>query len=173
MRLTFSLADEGDAPEIAALRIASAAHLTERFGRGHWSGEASERGVLAGMHKAEVWLAHRGKVLVGTYRLSTTKPWAIDPAYFAKSRHPLYLTDMAVSPAMQRRGAGRQCLAHAVRIARKWPADAIRLDAYDAEAGAGEFYEKCGFREVGRVSYRGTPLIYFELILLPAPARAP
>ena len=47
----------------------------------------------------------------------------------------------------------------------KWPGDAIRLDAYDSQAGAGEFYRKCGFREAGRASYRGTPLIYFEMPL--------
>jgi hypothetical protein len=45
------------------------------------------------------------------------------------------------------------------------PGDAIRLDAYDAEAGAGEFYRKYGFREVGRASYRNVPLIYFERLL--------
>ena len=44
-------------------------------------------------------------------------------------------------------------------------ADAIRLDAYDAEAGAGEFYVKCGFREVGRVAYRGVPLTYYERLI--------
>jgi hypothetical protein len=46
-----------------------------------------------------------------------------------------------------------------------WPADAIRLDAWDAQAGAGEFYRKCGYREVGRAAYRKTRLIYFELAL--------
>ena len=50
-------------------------------------------------------------------------------------------------------------------VARAWPADAIRLDAYDADAGTGEFYRKCGFRECGRRVYRGTPLIYYELVL--------
>ncbi len=39
----------------------------------------------------------------------------------------------------------------------------IRLDAYDAPAGAGEFYRKFGFSEMGRTSYRGTPLVYFEM----------
>jgi GNAT superfamily N-acetyltransferase len=72
---------------------------------------------------------------------------------------------MAVRPDYQRRGIGRLCLEHAIRRVRDWPADAIRLDAYDAEAGAGEFYSKCGFREVGRVEYRGTPLVYYELFV--------
>ena len=45
---------------------------------------------------------------------------------------------------------------------RAWRGDAIRLDAYDAPAGAGGFSARCGFREVGRAAYRGVPLIYFE-----------
>lgn len=49
--------------------------------------------------------------------------------------------------------------------AQSGPADAICLDAYDAAAGAGPFYAKCGFREVGRASYRGTPLVYYEMLL--------
>ena len=69
---------------------------------------------------------------------------------------------MAVEPALQRTGIGRAMLDDAKRIAREWPGDAIRLDAYDTAAGAGEFYAKCGFREVGRAIYRGTPLIYYE-----------
>jgi GNAT superfamily N-acetyltransferase len=72
---------------------------------------------------------------------------------------------MAVDPLVQRRGIGRRLVREAIAAGRAWPADAIRLDAYDAEAGAGPFYAKCGFREVGRVSYRGNPLVYFELLL--------
>ena len=78
---------------------------------------------------------------------------------------PVYLTDMAILPDVQGQGIGRCCLERVVEIARSTPADAIRLDAYDAEAGAGRFYERCGFREVGRVSYRGVPLVYYERLL--------
>ena len=53
----------------------------------------------------------------------------------------------------------------ALRIARERLADAIRLDAYDSPAGAGAFYEKCGFRQVGRVIYRNTPLLYYEMMI--------
>jgi len=54
----------------------------------------------------------------------------------------------------------------AIRRAKAWPADAIRLDAYDTAGGAGAFYLQCGFREVGRVVYRKTPLIYLEMMLV-------
>lgn len=165
IRLSFAVADESDAPELAALRVATAHDLTEKFGRGHWSGEASERGVIAGMRESKIWLARRGASIVATFRMSTTKPWAIDRSYFAKYPRPLYLTDMAVRPDLQGKGIGRRCLAKAVEYTQKWPADAIRLDAYDAEAGAGAFYGKCGFREVGRVAYRGVPLVYYERLI--------
>ena len=77
----------------------------------------------------------------------------------------MYLLAMAVAPTRQRRGIGQRCLEEATRIAQAWPADAIRLDAYDAKAGGGSFYQRCGFAEVAHVSYRKTPLIYYELLL--------
>jgi GNAT superfamily N-acetyltransferase len=72
---------------------------------------------------------------------------------------------MAVSVAHQGRGLGRQALDDAGAVARDWPANAIRLDAYDAAAGAGDFYASCGYRECGRVTFKNTPLIYYELVL--------
>jgi GNAT superfamily N-acetyltransferase len=64
---------------------------------------------------------------------------------------------------MQKQGVGRALLEEATKIAREWPADAIRLDAWDAKAGAGPFYAKCGYREVAHATYKTAPLIYFEL----------
>ncbi|MGA9585123.1 MAG: GNAT family N-acetyltransferase [Terracidiphilus sp.] len=101
----------------------------------------------------------------GTLRLATKKPWAIDTSYFTAATKPLYLTGMAVHPKLQHKGIGRRLLQEAESIACTWPADAIRLDAFDAPAGAGPFYAKCGFREVARVACKNDPLIYFELTL--------
>jgi GNAT superfamily N-acetyltransferase len=140
-------------------------HLTRQYGRGHWSAKTSEKGALYAMRTSRVFVARAGIEIVATLRLATKKPWAIDASYFSACRRPLYLIAMAVAPAKQRQGLGRQCMEEARRIARAWPADAIRLDAYDAEAGAGPFYARCGCTEVRRVTYRNTPLIYYELRL--------
>lgn len=110
-------------------------------------------------------MARNDAGVVGTLRLATKKPWAIDTAYFSAAERPLYLTSMAVAPAAQRQGIGSLLLREAEAVARSWPGDCIRLDAFDGRAGAGPFYAKCGYREVGRVSYRNVPLIYFELML--------
>ena len=166
MRLVLESATVDDAPALAALRTAVAEHLTLQYGKGPWSSASSEKGVLHHMRTSRVCVARSEQGLIASLSLATKKPWAIDKTYFSACRRPLYLTDMAVKPDLQRSGIGRLCLEEAQRITREWPADAIRLDAFDAEAGAGDFYRKCGYREVGRVTYRNTPLIYFEMVLL-------
>ena len=163
--LALKQATESDVLAIAKLRAAVAQDLTEKFGSGHWSSPGSENGVRLDLRKPGLFIARRGRRVIATLRLSTKKPWAIDPTYFTDIRVPLYLTNMAVQPDLQRCGIGRCCLEEAVRIAGAWPAGAIRLDAYDADAGAGGFYARCGFREVGRVVYRSVPLIYYERLV--------
>jgi GNAT superfamily N-acetyltransferase len=165
MKLTFSIAVEADAPALAALHSAVADDLSSRYGRGGWSTHTTEKGVLFGMRHSRVLVASKGQTIVGTLHLPTKKPWAIDVSYFSPVKKALYLTNMAVLPEMQRRGIGRLLISEVVKQARAWPADAVRLDAFDAQAGAGPFYAKCGFQEVGRVVYRNAPLIYFEMLL--------
>ena len=165
MQISFTLAGPADAPSLVALRSEAARDLTRRFGEGHWSTEPTERGAIADLRNAQVWVARRGKRPVATFRLATRKPWAIDTSYFTECPRPIYLTNMAVQPQLQHCGIGRRCIEHAIGRVRLWPGDAIRLDAYHADAGAGGFYEKCGFRLVGRVVYRLTPLLYYELLL--------
>jgi GNAT superfamily N-acetyltransferase len=150
---------------IAALQNAAAGALTARFGAGHWSSLVTERGAALSQRHARVRLGRSGKHVLTVVRLATKKPWAIDVSYFTPVKRPLYLTGMAVSVAHQGQGLGRIALEDACAVARTWPADAIRLDAYDAPAGAGDFYHKCGFRERGRAVYRADPLVYYELLL--------
>ena len=165
MKISVTTASEADAPAIAALRTSVAEHLTRQFGKGHWSSCVTEKSVLRTIKTSRVLVARSNRELVGTLRLETKKPWAIDLSYFKSVSRPLYLHDMAVTPDRQRRGIGRLLVEEAKAVARAWPSEAIRLDAYYDAAGAGPFYAKCGFIEVGRKTYRGVPLVYFELML--------
>jgi GNAT superfamily N-acetyltransferase len=165
MRFTFQPATTDDATTLAALHNMVAEHLTSVHGQGPWSGESSEKGLLYAMRVSRVYVAREGAEIVATLRLVAHKPWAVDIRYFTPCRKALYLLAMAVAPARQRQGIGRWCLEEAKNIAKAWPAEAIRLDAYDAKAGAGGFYARCGYAEVGRVTYRKAPLIYYENLL--------
>jgi GNAT superfamily N-acetyltransferase len=165
MLLSIERASAGDAEAIASLQTRVAEELTRLHGIGHWSAPVPAYSVARAIGSSAVLVAREGPAIVGTVRLVARKPWAIDPVYFAQVARPLYLLSMAVEPARQRAGIGRQLLEAARAAAQEWPADTIRLDAYDHPAGAGPFYVKCGYREVGRVTYRRVPLIYYELML--------
>lgn len=165
MKLSIREAVAADAQEIVALRIAAADDLSARFGNGFWSSNTTDKGVMLGITTGKVLIATSAGMIVGTLTLSTRKPWAIDTAYFTKVKTPIYLTSMAVEPKLQGQGIGRDLLVAAEQAVRNWPGESIRLDAFDANAGAGEFYAKSGYKEVGRTIFRDVPLIYYELLL--------
>jgi GNAT superfamily N-acetyltransferase len=162
---TLTRATTDDAAAVAALRNLVAEELTARHGIGHWSSQSSEKGIRAAMKRSAIYLVRDEGRAIATLELATKKPWAIDRRYLTPVSRPLYLLGMAVDPGRQRTGVGRRCIAEAIAICRAWPADSLCLDAYDADAGAGEFYGKCGFTEVGRATYRNNPLIYFEMLV--------
>jgi GNAT superfamily N-acetyltransferase len=166
MPLVFAAATAADAAAIAALRMAAARDLTARFGAGTWSFAAeTESGVRAELRTSTVLFGREDGAVVATLRLSTKNPWVGNIDFFTPSDRPIYLTSMAVAPKRQREGIGRQLIEEARRVARNMRGDAIRLDSYDAAAGAEGFYLKCGFRPVRRAEYNGTPLIWFETAL--------
>ena len=165
MTLRFRDATASDIAAIAALLNATAGALTARFGEGRWSSITSERSVELSLRHGRMRVGVLGKRILTTLRLATKKPWAIDVAYFTPAQRPLYLTGMAVSVSHQRQGLGRAALQDARVVAVAWPADAIRLDAFDAPAGAGGFYERCGYEERAHVVYKDDALIYYELVL--------
>ncbi len=165
MRIKLQLATPGDVADLIALHTSVVERLRADFGEGYWVTKATEKGTLFTLRRASVYIARYRKKLIAHVNLTTRKPWAIDTKYFTPCRKPLYIIGMSVDPSFQRSGIGRQCIAEAIGIAKKWPADAIRLDAWEEAVGAGAFYRKCGFREVGRATYRIAPLIYFEMLL--------
>lgn len=161
----FGRADAGDIDAIADVRTAAADHLTREFGPGPWSTTSTADTVLRHFRSSCLLVARHDHGVVATLRLSTRRPWVMDVTWFTPVKVAIYLTDMAVAPTFQGRGIGRRLLDEAVATARAWPANAVRLDAYDAPAGAAGFYARCGFQQKARVIRQGTALIYFERLL--------
>src|SRR5204862_239211 len=112
-----------------SLRRVVADDLTRRYGEGPWSSSGTETAVKFDMRRAMVCVARSRGMVIATLNLSTRKPWAIDKKYFSPCNTPLYLTSMAVHPELQRTGIGRRCVDEARKIGKRWPSDAIRLDA--------------------------------------------
>jgi ribosomal protein S18 acetylase RimI-like enzyme len=165
---TISVATVEDAPALVALRTAVANDMTRQFGEGDWSAAPSETLVVKQIRASRVLLARRADHIVGTVRLTTAQQWAIDASAFSPAKTALYVLGLAVAPEARGQGIGHALMHAAKESAQSWPADAVWLDAYDDRAGAGPFYVRCGFREVGRARFGTLPLIYYEW--LPPPA---
>jgi GNAT superfamily N-acetyltransferase len=165
MPLTVEFATEVDIPELLQLRLVVDADQDRRFGNDRWTTTISEKSVARGLKSSRVLSARQDGRIVGMLRMETKRPWAIDLKYFTPVASSVYLHDVDVEPRLQRSGVGRQLMERAKDVAREWPVEAIRFDAYDGPSGGGSFYEKCAFIEVGRKVYRGVPLVYFEFVL--------
>jgi ribosomal protein S18 acetylase RimI-like enzyme len=165
INVSISLATPEDAAAIAEVISEAARDLTNKHGQGHWSAVATGKGVMNGMNKAKILLARASNQVVGTLRLTSSRPWVIDPAYFTPVPRPVYLVDMAVRPGFQRIGVGKSLIEEAKNMATALAGDSIRLDAYEGPAGASAFYLKCGFFEMGHVVYKTVPHVYFEWLI--------
>ena len=165
MALSFRFATESDIPGLLKLRLAVDADQARRFGNDRWSTTITERSIARGLKSSRVLVARRHGRIIAALRMETRKPWAIDLRYFTPVAKAVYLHDVDVDPLVQRSGVGRQLIERAKAVAQEWPVGAIRVDVYDGSSGGGPFYGKCGFTEVGRVVYRGVPLVYFEFVL--------
>jgi GNAT superfamily N-acetyltransferase len=176
VKLTIQEATPKDVAEILALRLAVGAFMQERYGDSRWAPpirEGSVRRLFKGPRTRKSDGETLIKILVGKSRgeivaltrMQTKKPWGFDLKYFTPGAKAVYLGDVEVSPKCQGQGFGTQLMATVVDHARGRPVGAVRTSAYDGAAGAGPFYAKRGFREMGRVTYRTIPMIYFVILL--------
>lgn len=157
-----STASPRDVAAIALLRSAVAEDLTQHHGQGPWSAFTSRSLVLRQLRATRILVARRGTDIVGTVRLIEANQTLFNYSAFNRASVALYVIGLAVSPRCRGQGVGRELMVSAKMAARAWPAQALWLDTYEHEAGAGPFYEKCGFRKVGTGQLNRPPLAYYE-----------
>lgn len=136
--LTFNTATPADAEELATLRNAVAADQFQRFSVKSFN--TTSRGILCDLRWGQILVARNKHQIVSSLLLVKKKPWSINVSYFTPVEHPLYVRAMNTMPTFQHRGSGTRLLKHALTFARRSGCDAVRLDAFDAPHGAGDFY---------------------------------
>ena len=162
MRITNASLD--DAGAIAAVRVAAANRLTREFGDGHWSAHTTDAAVARDIKASTVLVARDRGTIVGTLTLQTKRPLGYRRPYFTPARSRYTWSTWRSLPSGSVPGLAAALLTEALHAARASPAHALRLDAYEGPAGSGGFYRRCGYTAVGGKSYRGVPLLYFELM---------
>jgi GNAT superfamily N-acetyltransferase len=162
VRFSVNAAADSDVRAIAALRSAVAQDMTRKHGQGPWSGFVGRSTVLRQLRATKMLVARRDDEIVGTVRLMQANQAVFDFRMFTPAKVALYVIGLAVAPHARAQGVGRELMESAKSAARFWPAEALWLDTYEHEAGAGRFYEKCGFRRAGSGTLEGPPLGFYE-----------
>jgi len=151
---------------IHVVLIAAALRLTDEFGEGHWSRTSTIKTLRNSVGEGTLYAVCIAERIVGTFRISDRKIVFYRKEWFAEpDASALYLRDMAVAPDHQRRGVGRATMEEIDAIAGRGGLVAVRFDAYEGPAGAGPFYQKCGYKLVHRGLVGDTPLEYYEKVL--------
>jgi GNAT superfamily N-acetyltransferase len=164
--VTIRKADTDDIKLVRIILAAVADDLTARFGCGHWSTVRSSGTLRKYIGNGALHVVEVGAVAVGSLKLTPRKIGFYQKSWFAVPQDAAaYLSDMAIDPAYQRRGLGRQSMEALERLAQHAGLKALRLDAYRGPAGAVPFYRKCGYAQVHEGEQNGVPLTYFEKVL--------
>ncbi|HXV42129.1 MAG TPA: GNAT family N-acetyltransferase [Anaerolineae bacterium] len=133
-----------DAEIVAAITAAAYAKYVPRLGREPQPMSADYNQMLA---EHPVWLLCLGDQPAGLLVLM-------------RAPDHLLIYNVAVSPAYQKQGLGRQLLAWAEKEAHEEGYSLIRLYTNEMMTENIALYQRCGYAEVARESYMGSILIH-------------
>ena len=155
--------DDSEIERVHTIRRACARDLGVRFGPGHWATCTSLQHLQKEAERKDLFVVYHHREIVATFALTDEPPEFFDVRNFQHPDDPaLYLSSMAVTPTLQCHGIGRWCMQQIDAITIAGGCLSIRFDAYDSPAGAGPFYEHCGYQPRGQIVFNRVPLILFE-----------
>jgi GNAT superfamily N-acetyltransferase len=145
--------------------IACGRALADDFDLHHWDPPHPIERFREDARTREVWSVELDRATVATFTVGLDPVPSYPKEYFAPTGPALYLNRLAVLPAAQRHGLGRECMALVEARARELGCRAVRFDAIAAHEPLLRFYRRLGYRECGPFTLLGLPVIVFEKVI--------
>ena len=162
--LTIRPVSSEDAETLYSILVECGLDMRDRLGLTHWV-PAYPRGLFEEhIKKGIVYSVEvRGGKPAATFTASHDAPSYLDLSLWPSNAEPsLYLTQLAVSPRLQRRGIGRTCVTTVERLALEHDCYSVRLDVTEAHAELLGWYLELGYREVCRYEAFDNRMVGFE-----------
>ena len=157
------LADVSDVSAVMAL-IRSCVSLMDSQGIHQWDELYPDRATFAGdIVRQELFVLERDGQLAGIIVLNEHQEPAYREVPWEHSGTALVVHRLAVDPAFQGRGYGRELMRFAHEFAERRQYATIRLDAFASNPGAVALYERLGYRKAGTVRFRKGLFYCFEI----------
>ncbi len=165
--LSLAMARVCDVGTIHRIHALTSVDLTARLGPGHWSTPPRREDLEHNLQFRRVYLVSEGDEICATFSLGDAAPHFWPRTIWAEPKAPACCVfNVAVVPALQRRGIGQWAMGEAARIARTEDFRYLRLDAYADNPFSLAFYLRCGFERRGGTKIRGASLVCLERDLL-------
>jgi GNAT superfamily N-acetyltransferase len=142
-----------------------------RFGLAHWVPAYPLHLMQRDAEVKSVFAVRAGDRAMATFTIGTQVPSYYDMTIWENpGAKALYVSRLAVLPALQGRGIGKWCMDTIERLAVAEDCTAVRLDAYDKHVELHEFYRRLGYRQRGVFRfntklYGETGAVFFEKIV--------
>ena len=147
VRRRFRTAHLPDLPAVEELLTEGAAWAKARGVVGFWPVPFPRERILPSLRRGETVVLEEDGELVGTLALSREDPdyWGVQPPVAG------YVHRVAVRADRRGAGLGQTMLAWAATRVRRWGRPLLRLDTLASATPLVRYYERLGFRAVGRI----------------------
>jgi len=142
-----------------------------RFGLTHWVPAYPLHLMCKDAEVKSVFAIREGNQAIATFTIGTQAPSYYDMTIWENpGAKALYVSRLAVLPALQGRGIGKWCMSTIERLAVAEECTAVRLDAYDKHVKLQDFYCRLGYQQKGTSRfntklYGETGAVFFEKIV--------
>ncbi len=154
MSLNPRIAKECDVPSLCRLFEKSIRDMDDKgLDQWRWEVYPSEAVLMEDVKAQTLYLMEENGEILAAFTINEEQ----HPLYLTLHWHfgvrPAVLHRLVVSPTHQRKGLGREAMAHVIEIARGLGHDSLRLDTYLKNTRAMALYEGIPMRKVGKVKF--------------------
>lgn len=163
--LTLRRATVDDASRLHELVAAAGLAMAEQGFR-NWLSPITAEQFVDDIGTREVYVVSDRGLAVGTFTLGATarRPYSPEP-WLDPGAPALYLSRLAVEPALQGGGIGGWCLEQIERLARERGARAVRCDVLTANTRLRRLYERFGYEPRGERAHGGWGFTCYERLI--------
>ena len=171
MKLEVQKVGPDDVEELHSILEKCGQDMQARFGLGHWVPAYPLHLMCRDAETKSVYAVREGDQVVATFTVGTSAPPYYDLSMWEDpDAKALYVSRLAVLPALQGKGIGKWCMKTIEQLAAAEGCVAVRLDAYDKHLELHEFYRHLGYRRRGAARfntklYEETGTVFFEKVV--------
>ena len=166
MELLLKKSTEKEIILLHEILVACGKEMYDRFNLTHWHPFMDLETFKKVMKDKDLYGVYQNQTAIATFNISTqSRDYYHEELWSNPGEKALYLGQLAINPALQKKGIGKWCMQQVERMAFKMGCKAIRFDALDSHPWLKAFYKNLDYSPCGIVTPNKWDLACFEKII--------